>query len=131
VTLTIETRNAIITSTTITGADYGLLSAWLHLDYGGAGQSFGGYSLYNPANIKLSTNQMNYAGHFIWRCMEVAGVSEWSSLVGKAIRVRRDQSGGVFCIGHITKEDWFNPAAEFDRMKASQRPEPVKQTEVA
>ena len=107
-----EIRNAIITSATITNDDHGLLSAWLSLDYGGAGQGFGGYALYLPKGFSHSNNQRNYAGHFIWRCMEVAGVSEWSKLVGKTIRVKAGHYK-VHAIGHIVKDDWFDPSADF------------------
>mgnify|MGYP003426119200 CR=1 FL=1 len=48
----IEEKNAVITAATITSADYGLLSAWLTLDYGKGGcQGFGGYSLYLPKSF--------------------------------------------------------------------------------
>lgn len=112
----IETRNAVITSASITNDDHGLLSAWLQLDYGGSGQGFGGYSLYLPKDFTHSINQKNYAGHFIWRCLEIAGVSEWSKLNGKTIRVRCEHHK-VHAIGHIVKDDWFDPAADFRQME--------------
>lgn len=116
--MTIETKNAVITSATITNDDHGLLSAWLHLDYSSTGQGFGGYALYLPRDFSHSehSKQRNYAGHFIWRCMEIAGVSEWSKLAGKTIRVRCEHSK-VHAIGHIVKDDWFNPTEDFEAMK--------------
>ncbi len=114
--MTIETKNAVIESATITNDDYGLLSAWLHLDYGGSGQGFGGYGLYLPKAFKHHDPcGPNLAGHFIWRCMEIAGVSEWSMLEGKTIRVQCDH-GKVHAIGHIVKDDWFNPSEDFEKM---------------
>ena len=113
----VETRNAIIKSVSITNDDHGILSAWLHLDYGGSGQGFGGYVLYVPKDFKARTNQKNYAGHFIWRTMEVAGVYEWGELPGKTIRVRCD-AGKIHAIGNIIKEDWFNPSEDFKLMES-------------
>ena len=113
----ITTKNAIIRSATITSSDHGLLSAWLDLDYGGSGQSFGGYSLYLPANFKHhDLKGPNYAGHFIWRVMEVAGVEKWSDLVGKTVRVQAEHIK-VHAIGHIVKDDWFNPSKDFEKME--------------
>ena len=112
-----ETKNAVITSASITNDDHGLLSAWLHLDYGGSGQGFGGYSLYLPKDFKHhNLSGPNYAGHFIWRVMEVAGVSKWSDLPGKTIRVKASHSG-IESIGHIVKDDWFTPREDFKRME--------------
>lgn len=107
----IEVKNAVIESAVITSADHGLLSAWLHLNYGGSGQGFGGYALYLPKSFAHHTLEST-AGHFIWRVMEVAGVSEWSALKGKTIRVKSDH-GKVHAIGHIVKDDWFNPSEDF------------------
>lgn len=107
----IDIRNAIIEDARITSDDHGLLSAWLTLDYGGCGQGFGGYALYLPKSFDHHKLE-SVAGHFIWRCMEIAGVEEWSKLKGKTIRVRCEHTK-VHAIGHIVKDDWFSPAEDF------------------
>jgi hypothetical protein len=106
-----EVKNAVIESAVITNDDHGILSAWLHLDYGGSGQGFGGYTLYLPKSF-THHKLLSHAGHFIWRCMEVAGVSKWDQLKGKTIRVKASHSG-VEAIGHIVKDDWFEPSKDF------------------
>lgn len=112
----IEIKNAIITEAQITNDDHGLLTAWIYLDYGGSGQGFGGYALYLPKSYKHHRVNMGYAGHFIWRVMEIAGVAEWSKLQGKTIRVKCEHSK-VHEIGHIIKDDWFNPSKDFEEVK--------------
>jgi hypothetical protein len=105
--------NGVIETATLSAEDHGLLTAWLGLDYGDSGhQSFGGYALYLPKSFRH--HAMNsVAGHFIWRCMEIAGVSAWDDLVGKTIRV--EIIGGLIKgIGHIVKDDWFYPSVDFD-----------------
>jgi hypothetical protein len=111
----IEIKNAIIKSARITNDDHGLLTAWLDLDYGGTGQGFGGYALYLPSTFTHHKEDSNYAGHFIWRVMEVAEVSEWSKLPGKTIRVKCEHSQ-IHAIGHIIKDDWFSPSSDFETM---------------
>lgn len=113
----LNVTNAIITSARIWTGDRGLLTANLDLDYGGSGQSFGGYVLYLPKSYghhKL----MSCAGHFIWRCMEIAGVESWDRMVGRTIRVQQNYSH-IEAIGHIVKDDWFNPREDFDKADAA------------
>ena len=107
-----EIKNAIIESVEITSDDYGCLSAWIHLDFGGSGQGFGGYALYLPKSFKHHKVE-SVAGHFIYRVLEIAGVTKWSQLVGKTIRVKGTHSN-IEAIGHIVKDDWFTPKQEFE-----------------
>lgn len=104
-------KNAVITGARIDMGDRGLLTAWLDLDYGGSGQSFGGYALYLPKSFTHHELQ-SVAGHFLFRVMEVAGVEEWSKLKGKTIRARASHRE-VEAIGHIVKDDWFCPRDDF------------------
>lgn len=104
-------ENAVIKKARITSDD-GLLTAWLDLDYGGSGQGFGGYGLYLPKSFTHHSLE-SLAGHFIFRVMEIAGVTEWDELPGKAIRTWHNHST-VWEIGHIINDDWFCPAKDFE-----------------
>ena len=107
-----EIKNAIITGTTLDIGDRGFLQGWIQLDYGGACQGFGGYALYLPKSFKHAPEQKNYAGCWIQRIMEIAGVGEWKELVGKSIRVQLEDNM-ISGIGHILKDEWFFPKIEF------------------
>lgn len=109
-------KNAVIESARITTEEHGCLTMWLSLDYGGAGQGFGGYALYLPKSFKHHGGQGNFAGHFIYRCLEVAGVESFADLPGKTIRVD-SQHSKVHRIGHIVKEVWFDPEEELKMLR--------------
>lgn len=108
-------KNAVIDSITLDMGDRNLLTAWLMLNYGGSTQGFGGFALYLPKSYKHH-QLLSHAGHFIFRCLEVAEVSEWTKLKGKTIRVKLDKDGlggRILAIGHIIKDDWFYPEIDF------------------
>lgn len=121
--MSIQIRNARIEAVEIDTER--CLSAWLRLDYGGSGQGFGGYVLYMPAwgsarpgdSPEYQRYLGNYAGVFIHRCIQIGGVEKWEQLPGKTIRARHEHTK-VHAIGHILKDDWFNPSEEFARIEA-------------
>jgi hypothetical protein len=108
----LEEKNAIIESADISDGGRGLLTASLQLDYGVSGQSFGGLALYLPKSFSHHRVDSGFAGHWIYRVMEIAGVTEWANLPGRTIRVRATFMG-VKAIGHIVKDDWFDPEEDF------------------
>jgi len=107
-----EVKNALIESVSINTGDRGLLTAYLHLIYDGGGQGFGGHALYLPPSFANHKNNKPIAGHFIFRCMEIADVEKWEDLKGKPIRVKATWDK-VESIGHFLKDEWFNPTEEF------------------
>lgn len=109
-----EIRNAIINKARLLIDDHNVLTVWIDLDYGGLCQGFGGYALYLPEGF-THHNVWGTAGHFIYRCLQIAGVEKWEQLSGKAIRVKQDHSH-VYAIGHIIKDDWFCPKDDFENL---------------
>ena len=105
-----EITNALITATTL---DFtGIMTAWIHLDYGGSGQGFGGYGLDSYDEIKKERVAHKACGFFIMRVLETVGAEKWEDLPGKYVRVEKDW-GKVYRIGNILEDKWFNPEAEF------------------
>lgn len=110
-------QNAIIESVSLNFSDHGILSGWLNLNFGGVHQGFGGYALYLPKSSKYHSINSN-CGHFIFRCLQIAGVTDWSKIVGKAIRVHCSSKGldsDILGIGHIINDDWFYPREDFKK----------------
>lgn len=102
------------------------LSAWIHVKrQDGLSQGFGGYLLYAPSSWGRPGTpkkpQYNYAGHWIWRTLEIAGVSDWSKLPGRTIRIRDggNWNDSIEAIGHIIKDDWFSPRDDFGVMEVT------------
>lgn len=115
-------KNAIIESVSLDTGDRDLLTGWLHLNYGGSGQGFGGVALYLPKSYRHHGGK-NYAGHWIYRVLRIADVESWDKLKGKTIRVQLSSDGfdgRIIAIGHIVKDDWFNPEEEFKSLPEPQ-----------
>lgn len=113
--MNIETKNAVITGTMLGIEDHGIMSCMVFLDYGGGGQAFGGYSLDTPikdaAGKFLRREGTAYGMEFIARVLRATGAESWEKLKGTHVRVRADY-GKVHAIGHIIKDQWFDPVKD-------------------
>lgn len=106
-----QVMNAKIESTRIGNDDHGSLDIYVFVDHECGHQGFGGWALYLPKGF--THHEMNsIAGHHLWRIMEIADVETWDKLPGEAIRVRIE-NGFIVAIGHIVKEDWYEPRIDF------------------
>lgn len=113
-------KNAIIENARIEIERGFILTAWLQLNYGGMVQGFGGFSLFldKTSSNHEQAKEKNYAGIFISRVLEIADVESWDDLSGKTIRVEKDsEMGSILKIGHIVKDDWFDPKIEMEIKK--------------
>ena len=104
----VQIKNAKITQTFLGLEDHGIFTATITLDYGGSGQSFGGYS-FSGEEIPAKSD---YCGYFVRRVMEIVGVNSWEELKGEKIRVKASHSK-VEAIGNLLEGNWFNPGQEF------------------
>ena len=110
----IEIKNARITSARLIIENGSFLCVWLGLDYGDGCQSFGGWVLHNCAT--KTREPVNFAGIYIYEILKIAEEDSWDRLVGKTIRAkcRHDK---VYEIGHILKNEWFNPEEKFKGLR--------------
>ena len=108
-----EVINAQIKSTMLGFEDHGIFTAYLSIEWPGAGCGFGGYSLGKDVPAGAS----GYGSAYIQRILKTVGVEKWEDLKGKYIRVEsQGLGGGIVRIGHIIEDKWFDPkelAAEF------------------
>jgi hypothetical protein len=95
----IQLKNAKIAKTSL-DIERGL-SAWIHVEYDGGGQGFGGYALGGEC-----------AHIFIVGVLKALEIESWEKLPGTPVRVQAD-SGKIYKIGHFLKEQWFDPVSAF------------------
>lgn len=120
----IKVRNARVTSTYLGVEDHGILTAWVHLDYGGSGQGFGGYGMDKP--IKENGEHKGREGvawgmEFIRRVLEVTGAESWEKLPGTPVRVRGVHWGSIDAIGHFIDDKWFEPKKDLAHLAAQEK----------
>lgn len=111
-----EIVNAVIKGTSLGYEDHGILTAWLHLDYGGSQQGFGGYALDSaPDKDDKSMGRKPHAafGAFVKEILAVTDAHSWEKIPGKFVRVKREAgfTGDIIAIGHPLKDIWFDPKA--------------------
>lgn len=98
-----EIKNAKISSTSIGFDDRGP-SFWIHVDYGGAGQGFGGYRLGS-----------GFTDYVLFGILKAVGCEKWENLKGKPVRVKINDSGTIQSIGHYLEDKWFDPGEYNDK----------------
>ncbi len=104
-------KNAKIESTELGYSGSGPFTAWLHLVYGGGtGQGFGGYFLDGQ-------DLPEFMAEFVKGVLRVTDALTWEQVAGKFVRADADE-GRVFRIGHVLKDEWFNPAALVKELRA-------------
>lgn len=104
-----EFWNAKITEASISMADHGCLTFTIFLEGSGRCCGFGGYSI---GSGYLGAKEFSASGdglEAMMRIMDTVGVEKWEDLIGKYVRVVDPEWGGIVtCIGHVTKEKWFD-----------------------
>lgn len=102
-------ENARITNADLSMEDHGVLVLWLTLEGRGWGCGFGGRTLGKGyvGSKKFSGSEKGIVE--IMRVMDVVGVSRFSDLKGKIVRVEVDSWGGTIDkIGHVIEDKWFD-----------------------
>ena len=122
----LEVKNAVIERASLTTENDGILTAFLNLDCGKTSPIFYRYGLYLPKSFTCHSLK-SFAGHFIFRVMEIAGVENWDELPGKTIRVRHND-GAIWEIGHIINDDWFCPERDFEPVTSRNNREDKNET---
>jgi hypothetical protein len=110
-------QNGRIVKTMLGHEDHGFFTCSLELEFGGAGQSFGGYGLDDrPATIGGKRRATAAGLAFIIEIIDTLEVESWERLPGAYCRVRRHQPRGlIVAIGHLLKDQWFDPQELFTR----------------
>lgn len=104
-----EIRNAKITATEITMADYGCLTFRVCVEGSGWGCWIGGYCIGKGYLDAKEFEGYDRGLEAIMRVMDTVGVNRWEDLKGKYIRVETNGCGGtVHKIGHIMRDKWFD-----------------------
>ena len=115
----VEVENAVVKSIGFSTEDHGVLTSFLHLEFGSGGCGFGGYVLGKLNEKTVNTATGNYAALWIIRCIETVfdkGYGKWEDIEGQPIRiVHEGLGGGIIAIGHFLKDSWFCPRIEFEK----------------
>lgn len=107
---------AKIKSTFLGVEDHGILTCFLHVDYGSGGQGIGGYSLDEPTwgtddgfvvGSRPDDHTARFAGRrgtdfgmeFVRRVIKACGVDSWEKVTGRTIYVLQDLPEGSSALG--------------------------------
>lgn len=107
-------ENARIGNADLSMEDHGCLTFNMELNGGGWGCVYGGYCI-GKGYLGAREFEGSVKGNeYIMRIMDTVGVSKFSDLEGKYIRVATKGLGSVIkIIGNIIKDQWFDPEQFF------------------
>lgn len=118
--------NAKITNVSLSMEDHGCLTFGITLDGSWGGCVFGGYVLGNGYVGAKEFTGSSAGMECLMRIMDTLEVNRWEDLKGQYVRVRDDGWGSsVTCIGHITKNKWFDVKKFFEEKKKEQPKKPM------
>jgi hypothetical protein len=102
-----EIKNAKIDGTSLGIQDHGIFTFSISLDYGGSGQSFGGFVLDDKPDDTGKRRGSAFGCDAILQVLRVVGVDRWEDLVGKSVRAeaRHDK---VKRLGNYLSDDWLD-----------------------
>ena len=83
-------RIAKITRTLLGYEDHGILTVWLTLDYGGAGQGAGGYGLDSYDKERKVRVAHPECGRWVAGVIGACGVRNWEDVKGRTVIAIRD-----------------------------------------
>jgi hypothetical protein len=97
-------HNAKVIKTYLGIEDHGLLTAYIHVEWGSSfNQGFGGYNLGCP-------DGRNYGALFVRGVLDALKLDSWEQLKGQYCRIRKEDdhlNARIVAIGHIVEESWF------------------------
>lgn len=106
-----EYINAKITKTQLGCLhDRGIMTFWIHLEFDGCGQGFGGYCLDSYCQEKQTRVQTTLTGEMIYGILEALDLDSWEDLKGKYVRAVVNSRGlgqKLLGIGHIVNNKFF------------------------
>jgi len=92
--------------------DHGILTCSLQIEGEHWEQSFGSYC----TGASISREPTSVLGwEIIRRILLTLDVDEWGNLPGTVLRLKREK-GLIVAIGHIFKNQWFNPSMELKHL---------------
>lgn len=104
-----EILNAKIEDVSLTMADHGCLTFYLHLKMQNAGVSVGGYCIGHGYLGAKEFDGYDKGTEVLMRIMDTVGVDKWEDLKGKFIRIKSNGWGSIIDeIGNIIDDKWLN-----------------------
>ena len=100
-----EIENARITKTWLGYEDHGIMTSYITLNYGGSGQSFGGWCIGG-----------SYMDVWVRGVLKVLNKRKWEEIIGEYVQADHDK-GKVYGIRSILGGEWFYPEEEFKKVK--------------